>query len=121
MIDIISAGLICVGLLFFFATTIGILRFPDFYSRMQAAGKGDTMSSMLVLSGLALYNLHHLSVGAVLVSIKILFILVFIFMASPAATHHIIEAGYDAGVKPWAKESEDNPEDKQDEEGGEKE
>ena len=98
------------GLFFFTTTTIGILRFPDFYSRMHAAGKGDTLSSLLVLMGLALYNLHHLSVDTLLVSIKIMFILVFIFMASPAATHHIIEAGYDAGIKPWSKEKDESSE-----------
>ena len=110
--------LISAGLFFFFVTTIGILRFPDFYSRMQAAGKGDTLSSMLVLTGLALYNLHHWSFDAVLVSVKIMFILVFIFMASPTASHHIIEAGYDAGVKPWAKGQGKATKKKQDEQDG---
>ncbi|MBT3233373.1 MAG: monovalent cation/H(+) antiporter subunit G [Calditrichaeota bacterium] len=108
LIDIICIGLMSLGLFFFFATTIGILRLPDFYSRMQAAGKGDTLSSMLVLTGLAVYNLHHWSFGTLLVSVKIMFILVFIFMASPTASHHIIEAGYDAGVKPWTKGEEKN-------------
>jgi len=104
MIEIISSVLIVLGFLFFTATTIGILRLPDFYSRMHAAGKGDTLSSLLVMAGLALFNLHELSVGSLLVSLKIMFICVFIFMASPTATHHIIEAGYNAGVKPWSKE-----------------
>ncbi|NQU04869.1 MAG: monovalent cation/H(+) antiporter subunit G, partial [Calditrichaeota bacterium] len=62
MIEIISSVLIVLGFLFFTATTIGILRFPDFYSRMHAAGKGDTLSSLLVMAGLALFNLHELSV-----------------------------------------------------------
>ncbi len=105
MINIISMALIILGVFFYFATTIGILRFPDFYSRMHAAGKGDTLSSLLVLGGLALFNLHDFSVSSVLVSLKIMFICVFIFMASPTATHHIIEAGFQAGVKPWKKES----------------
>ena len=108
MIEIISYVLIAMGLFFFTTTTIGILRFPDFYSRMHAAGKGDTLSSLLVLMGLALYNLHHLSVDSLLVSIKIMFISVFVFMASPAATHHIIEAGYDADIKPWSKEQDES-------------
>jgi multicomponent Na+:H+ antiporter subunit G len=105
MINIISSVLIAIGFFFFIAATIGILRFPDFYSRMHAAGKGDTLSSLLIMAGLALFNLHELSVGAVLTSLKIMFICVFIFMASPTATHNIIEAGYNSGVKPWVKES----------------
>ncbi len=105
MINTITISLTGVGLFFFFATTIGVLRFPDFYTRMHAAGKGDTLSSLLILVGLAIYNLHHLSAGNILVTIKILFILMFIFLASPTATHAIIDAGYESGIKPWGKES----------------
>lgn len=103
MINYLTMVLILVGLFFFFATTIGLLRFPDFYCRMHAAGKGDTLSSSLILLGLAIYNLHHLSAGSILVTIKILFILMFIFLASPTATHAIIDAGYESEVKPWVK------------------
>ena len=92
------------GLFFFFATTVGLLRFPDFYSRMHAAGKGDTLSSLLMLAGLALYEFHEFNLATVLVGIKILLIIVFIFMASPTATHAIMDAGYESGVKPWQKE-----------------
>ena len=103
MINALTITLITAGIFFFFATTIGVLRFPDFYSRMHAAGKGDTLSSLLILLGLATYNLHHLTGGNVLVSIKIIIILVFIFMASPTATHAIIDAGYESEIKPWAR------------------
>lgn len=104
MINILSSVLIIAGLFFFFATTVGILRFPDFYSRMHAAGKGDTFSSSLMLLGLVVYNMHHFSFHAVLVSIKIIFILLFIFLASPTATHTIIDAGFESGIMPWQKD-----------------
>lgn len=107
MIEISTGVLLVVGLFFFFATTIGILRFPDFYSRMHAAGKGDTFSSLLMLLGLALYTLHHFSGDTLLVSIKIIFISVFIFMASPTATHAIIDAGFESSVQPWTKKEEE--------------
>jgi multicomponent Na+:H+ antiporter subunit G len=105
MINIISSALILSGFFFFFATTVGILRFPDFYSRMHAAGKGDTLSSSLILLGLILFNMHHLSLHSGLVSMKIIFILLFIFLASPTATHAIIDAGFESGVMPWEKEA----------------
>ena len=116
MIDVITIVFLVSGLFFYFATTIGLLRFPDFYSRMHAAGKGDTLSSLLMLLGLAMYNLHHFSVNEVLVSIKIIFISIFIFLASPTATHAIIDAGFDSGVRPWTKrrtesEKQDSTED----------
>jgi multicomponent Na+:H+ antiporter subunit G len=95
------------GLLFFFATTVGLLRFPDFYSRMHAAGKGDTLSSLLILLALMLYNFHEVNLANLLVAIKILLIVVFIFMASPTATHAITDAGFESGAKPWTKKPEE--------------
>ena len=91
------------GILFFFATTVGILRFPDFYSRMHAAGKGDTLSSLLMLLALILYNFHEVNLANLLLALKILLIVIFIFMASPTATHAIVDAGFESGVKPWQK------------------
>lgn len=96
--------LIIAGTFFFATATIGLLRFPDFYTRMHAAGKGDTLGAFLSLAGLALYNLHHgISVEAILVSVKILFIALFIFIANPTATHAITKAGLECSVKPWMK------------------
>jgi multicomponent Na+:H+ antiporter subunit G len=108
MINILTIILIVIGLFFFFSTTIGLIRFPDFYTRMHAAGKGDTLSSLLIFTGLGIYNLHHLSTGNILVTVKILFILLFIFLASPTATHAIIDAGYGSGVKPWPESNTDD-------------
>jgi multicomponent Na+:H+ antiporter subunit G len=102
--DTIVVILSIIGMLFFFATTVGLLRFPDFYSRMHAAGKGDTLSSLLLLGALILHNFHELNLANLLVAGKILLIVVFIFMASPTATHAIIDAGYESGIKPWQKE-----------------
>lgn len=101
--EIIVVFLLILGVFFFFGTTVGLIRFPDFYSRMHAAGKGDTLSSFLLLLGLGLYNLHDLSIPSLLVLAKILFISVFIFIASPTATHAIMDAGYEANVKHWCK------------------
>ena len=105
--DILVIVLTLTGLLFFFATTVGLLRFPDFYSRMHAAGKGDTLSSLLMLLDLVLYNFHEFNLANLLVAVKILLIVVFISMASPTATHAITDAGYESGVKPWQKEKDE--------------
>ena len=105
--DIVVIMLTVIGLFSFFATTVGLLRFPDFYSRMHAAGKGDTLSSLLMLLALALYNFHEINLANLLVAIKILSIFVFIFMASPTATHAITDAAFESGVKPWTKEPEE--------------
>ncbi len=91
--------LFMVGGLFFFTTaTLGLLRFPDFYSRLHATGKGDTLAVFLSLLGLGIYE------GFSLTSLKIVFIAVFMFLAQPTATHAISRAGFRSGLKPWLKE-----------------
>ncbi|MCX8029986.1 MAG: monovalent cation/H(+) antiporter subunit G [Thermodesulfovibrionales bacterium] len=107
ILEIISIILILGGLFFFFTATVGLIRMPDYYCRMQATGKGDTLGAVLCLSGLALYNLDSgLSFANIIVSIKIMFIAIFIFIANPTATHAISKAGIDCEVKPWTKKKE---------------
>ena len=102
--SILAVIFIVTGVFFFTTSTIGLLRFPDFYTRMHATGKGDTLGALLTFTGLALYNLDHgFSVAAILVSIKVMFIALFIFIANPTATHAITKAGLDCSVKPWEK------------------
>jgi multicomponent Na+:H+ antiporter subunit G len=103
MLNLAVVLLMLLGLFFFFGTAAGIVRFPDFYTRMHAAGKGDTLSSMLLLAGLALYHLHGLDRDALLVSLKLGSIILFIFVASPTATHAIMDAGFEAKIKHWVK------------------
>ena len=102
--DIMSIIFILAGTFFFATATLGLLRFPDFYTRMHATGKGDTLGAFLSLIGLALYNLHDgMSFDSLLVSIKIMFIAIFMFVANPTATHAITKAGLDCKVEPWTK------------------
>ncbi len=90
--------LFMVGGLFFFTTaTVGLLRFPDFFSRLHATGKGDTLAVLLSLIGLGIYE------GFSLTSLKIIFIAVCMFLAQPTATHAISRAGFRSGLKPWLK------------------
>ena len=104
--DIIVCLLLFAGLFFFTGGAVGILRFPDFYSRLHPAGKLDTLGALLAMIALALFNLHHFSLGALLTGLKMLLILVFVFLASPTATHAIVDAGVRAGLAPWTKGEE---------------
>ena len=103
LVDLVTVVLICLGLVFFALGVIGVLRFPDFFSRMHAAGKCDALAAVLVVLGFAFYSLEDLTVAGILVSLKIFLIAIFIFVASPTATHAITKAGLVAGVEPWAK------------------
>ncbi|MEW6376227.1 MAG: monovalent cation/H(+) antiporter subunit G [Thermodesulfobacteriota bacterium] len=97
---ILAIFLISAGTFFFLTGTVGFLRFPDFYSRMHATGKSDTLGTLLSLVGLALYS------GFTLISIKILFIAVFVFLTSPTATHALLRGAFDSGIPPWVKDGE---------------
>ena len=102
--NIIVTLLLIWGLIFFTGGAVGIIRFPDFYSRLHPAGKLDTMGSLFMIMAMALYNLNHFSFDALLTSLKIIFIVVFVFLASPTAVHGIVDAGVNAGLNPWTKE-----------------
>jgi len=101
--DVLVTILILLGLAFLTGGTVGILRFPDFYSRLHPAGKLDTLGSLLMMTAFALYNVHHFTMANVLTSLKILLIVVFVFLSSPTAVHAIVDAGMRAGLSPWVK------------------
>jgi multicomponent Na+:H+ antiporter subunit G len=95
---VVSITLVSLGILFLLLGAIGILRFPDCYTRMHAAGKCDTLGSLLVVGGLAIH--HGVSLG----SVKILFIAVFILLTSPTATHAIARAALRNKLPLWTKD-----------------
>ena len=103
--NIIVIVFISVGVFFMTAGTIGFLRLPDFYTRMHATGKSDTLGVFLSCIGIALYILHDgLSLANILVSLKIMFIAVFWFLGGPAATHALLKSAFKTGITPWTKD-----------------
>lgn len=96
--DIIAMVLILIGCFFFLTSAIGLLRFPDMFTRMHATGKCDTLAVLLVMTGLII---HH---GINLDSFKLLLIVVFIYIANPTATHVLSRAAYRLGMQPWTKD-----------------
>ena len=106
VVDIVSGILILGGLVFFFGASVGIYRFPDFYTRMHAAGKGDTLSSFLILLGFAVHELEDFTWMSLLVALKILAIGFFIMFTSPTSTHALMEAGFDDRIEPWKKDED---------------
>jgi multicomponent Na+:H+ antiporter subunit G len=93
--DVVSILLVLAGFFFFTTATLGLLRFPDFFARLHATGKGDTLAVLLSLTGLAVYH------GFTLSSVKIVFIAVFMFLAQPTATHAISRAAFRCGEEIW--------------------
>ncbi len=102
MTIIIFLLIIC-GLVFLTGGSLGILRFPDFYSRLHPAGKLDTGGLVIILLAFALHTILPLTLTALITSLKILLIVVFVFITSPTAIHSIVDAGVRAGLVPWEK------------------
>lgn len=96
-LTVVAIVLMLGGAFFLMVSSIGLLRLPDFYARTHAVGKSETLGSILVLSGLAVYNGWELSTA------KVLFILVFVLIANPTATHAIARAALRTGLQPWTR------------------
>jgi multicomponent Na+:H+ antiporter subunit G len=97
IIEISVTILLSLGTLFFLLGTIGLLRFPDVYTRLHAVTKADTLGVGLILVGLMLYQ------GVTLDSVKMLFIIIFVFLTSPTAAHALSRAAYKNDIKLWDK------------------
>jgi len=97
-LGLLRAGLACVsvlaGLFFVLAGTLGVLRLPDFYTRLHAAGMTDTLGAELILIGLIIQS------GFTQMSLKLLLVAFFLLMTSPTATHAIAFAAHKAGLEP---------------------
>ncbi len=100
---VITICLLVCGLIFFTGGSVGIIRFPDFYSRLHPAGKLDTGGLVVTMSAFALYTIQPFTLSSVVTSIKIILIVVFVFITSPTAIHSIVDAGVRAGLDPWEK------------------
>jgi multicomponent Na+:H+ antiporter subunit G len=100
LVHAIGIGMGVLGLIFFLGTAVGMIRFPDFYTRMHAAGKGDTLSTMLMLTGFGLVIMEDFSIGSWLLLIKILGIVLFIFITTPTSSHALMRAAFEDDEMP---------------------
>ncbi len=96
--DVASWICLLVGSLFCVVGAIGLLRFPDFYSRMHGAGITDTLGAGLVLVGLMVQG------GLSMVTVKLFLILMLLLLTSPASTHAVAKAAFTSGLKPLLQE-----------------
>jgi multicomponent Na+:H+ antiporter subunit G len=93
-IEILSGLSLLVGALFCVIGAIGLLRMPDFYTRVHAASLVETLGAGFILLGLLL------QAGFTLVAVKLLLIALLIFFASPTASHALTRAAMLRGVDP---------------------
>lgn len=94
VLDIISWVSLALGGIFCVIGAIGLLRMPDFFTRMHAASVIETLGAGLILLGLCL------QAGWTLIMVKLLMLGVLILFASPTATHALAKAALIRGLKP---------------------
>ena len=101
-IDVLSWLCLVSGALFGVIAGIGLVRLPDLFTRMHAAGIGDTLTAGLIILGLML------QAGFTLNLIKLALIIFFIIFTSPTSTHALAKAALHGGVKPLLGPSKDD-------------
>ena len=93
-ITAVSWLLLAAGAVFYVVGGVGLVRMPDVFTRMHAAGISDTVGAGLMLAGMML------AAGVSLVTVKLMIILAVILFTSPVATHALARAAEFAGVRP---------------------
>lgn len=100
LLDLLSWALLLAGGFFCVVGAVGLVRMPDFYTRMHAASVVETLGAGLVLLGLLL------QAGFTLVAVKLLMLGLLIFFASPTATHALARAALLRGLRPMLADEE---------------
>ena len=94
IVPILSSLCLFIGIVALLIGSIGLLRLPDVYSRMHALGIIDTAGVGFLILGMMLHA------GLTLVTVKLVFVGIFVFFTSPIAGHAVVQAAYKDGVKP---------------------
>ena len=100
VLDVLSWICLLGGAVFLLVGAIGLLRFPDFYTRLHAVSVCDTLGAGLVLIGLMLQG------GLSLVTVKLLLIFYFMLFSGPTAVHALAEAAFQGKLKPLVEKRE---------------
>jgi len=98
ILDVASALMLLGGGTFAVIGGLGLVRFPDIYTRLHAGGITDTLAPLLIIGGLLLQS------GISVLSFKLLLILLFLLFTTPTASHATARAAIAAGLKPVTHE-----------------
>jgi multicomponent Na+:H+ antiporter subunit G len=110
LLEIGSALFLLIGIFLCLSGGVGILRFPDFYTRMHAVGVTDTLAASMILIGLMLQN------PDLLVLVKLVMILLMTLFINPTASHALAKAAFHNGLQPLLNEQgcdENKPDNKE--------
>lgn len=101
VLDLASWVSFAFGAFFLIVGAVGMIRLPDFWSRLHGAGVIDTAGAELILLGMAF------QAGLTQTTIKLALIGLFIFFTSPTSTHAVANAAHVAGLRPLGQIKDD--------------
>ena len=93
--EIIGAACLATGLLFFVSGTVGLLRFPDIYTRLHALTKADNVGLGFLVLGLSIQAEHWHTV------VKLVLIWLLVLLASSTSCHLVARRALQKGIRPW--------------------
>jgi len=95
--EFLTLLLLLAGAGFFLAGTVGLLRFPDVYTRLHAITKADNVGLGLVVAGLVLQAESWAAMG------KLLLIWLLVLLASASVAHVVARTALRKGIRPWKR------------------
>jgi len=96
----IGEVLVLIGTFFYFLSTLGLIRMPDAYNRMQTSTKSATLGSLGVMVGVGIWALGT-DFGSVAWLVKTIAIATFLLLTNPISAHTLIRAAYKSGIPLW--------------------
>ena len=97
LLDIVTWIFLLAGSFFAIVGAIGIVRLPEFFSRLHGGGITDTLGAALIIIGLFFQSPEH---GGILVVTKLVMILFFLLVTSPTSCHALAKSALSQGLKP---------------------
>jgi len=101
---VLAGILVSLGAFFLLIGSVGLIRLPDFFTRIHATGKADTLGIMLIIFGLLIIEL---SKGLLINSAKLLVIIAFVALTNPTATNALAKAAFRFRMVPWFKKDKE--------------
>lgn len=99
--DVITTVSLILGGLFFLAGTVGLLRFPDVYTRLHALTKADSLGLGLVVFALAWQVESWFDVG------KLFFVWSMVMLSSTVCCYLVARSALDANIQPWRRREDE--------------
>jgi multicomponent Na+:H+ antiporter subunit G len=103
LLEIAAGALVVIGVVFLIAGLIGLVRFPDVFTRAHAASKCDSVGAGSVLLGVALHD------GVAFGDLKLVLLALLVVVSGPTTAHALARAALRSGRRHWTRDAAGPP------------